>query len=84
MALSPDGQTLYTAWPLTAYDVSTGRQIWRQEDVTVWLNLDVNAAGGLLALTEEDEETEKDAMLVDAADGSTSRGCAGTRTWSAT
>ena len=34
MALSPDGRTLYTGWPLTAYDVATGEQIWRREDVT--------------------------------------------------
>ena len=34
LALSPDGQILYTAWPLTAYDVATGKQIWRREDLT--------------------------------------------------
>ena len=34
MALSPDGRTLYTAWPLTAYEVATGKQIWRREDVS--------------------------------------------------
>ena len=33
MALSPDGRTLYTGWPLTAYDVATGKRIWRREDV---------------------------------------------------
>ena len=69
MALSRDGQTLYTAWPLTAYDVATGRQIWRRDDVTAFLALDVNAAGSLLAL--EDNDTQKDALLVDAADGAT-------------
>ena len=35
MALSPDGRTLYTGWPLTAYDVPTGKRIWRRDDVTV-------------------------------------------------
>ena len=25
MALSPDGRTLYTSWPLTAYDVAIGQ-----------------------------------------------------------
>ena len=35
MALSPDGRILYTGWPLTAYDVATGKRIWRREDVTV-------------------------------------------------
>ena len=33
MALSPDGRILYTDWPLTAYDVATGKQIWRRGDV---------------------------------------------------
>ena len=35
MALSPDGRILYTGWPLTAYDVATGKQIWRRKDVSV-------------------------------------------------
>ncbi len=35
LALSPDGRILYTGWPLTAYDVATGKQIWRREDVTI-------------------------------------------------
>ena len=51
MALSPDGRTLYTAWPLTAYDVASGERIWRREDVTTaYATLDVNAEGTLLAL----------------------------------
>ena len=39
LALSPDGRILYTSTPLTAYDVATGKQIWRRDDVTsspVW------------------------------------------------
>ena len=35
MALSPDGRILYTGWPLTAYDVATGKQIWRRKDVGI-------------------------------------------------
>ncbi len=70
MALSPDGQTLYTAWPLTAYDVATGRQIWRRDGVTAFLNMDVNAAGSLLALAIENDP-QRDVLLVDAADGTT-------------
>ena len=69
LALSPDGQILYTGWPLTAYDVATGERIWRREDVTSWSALDVNAEGTLLALG--DAETAKDAFLVDAATGET-------------
>ena len=34
LALSPDGQTLYTGWPLTAYDVASGERIWRAPEVT--------------------------------------------------
>ena len=69
LALSPDGQTLYTAWPLTAYDVATGKRIWRREEVrSVWA-LDVNAKGTLLALG--DSQTQKNAFLVDAASGHT-------------
>ncbi|MFC7360764.1 nSTAND1 domain-containing NTPase [Nocardioides astragali] len=69
VALSPDGQTMYTPWPLTAYDVATGRPIWRRNDVTSYLVLDVNAAGTRLAL--EDRATDKDGLLVDAATGRT-------------
>ena len=50
MALSPDGRTLYTGLPLTAYDVATGERIWRREEVSTWYTtLDVNAEGTLLA-----------------------------------
>ena len=45
LALSPDGRILYTSTPLTAYDVATGKPIWRREEVHVVLVLDVNAAG---------------------------------------
>ena len=69
LALSPDGRILYTAWPLTAYEVATGEQIWRREDLTSWLALDVNTKGTLLALG--DTETPKDVFLVDAATGET-------------
>ncbi|MDZ5619315.1 BTAD domain-containing putative transcriptional regulator [Nocardioides sp. HM23] len=68
MALSPNGQTLYTNWPLTAYDVASGDRLWRREDLTAWVTLDVNAAGTLLAL---EDFTRKDGFLVDAASGET-------------
>lgn len=55
MALSPDGRTLYTASPLTAYDVATGNRIWRREDVSAsYGGLDVNAQGTLLAVADDD------------------------------
>ena len=57
MALSPDGQILYTDWPLTAYDVATGKRIWRREDVTSPYPLDVNVEGTLLAVADTGERT---------------------------
>jgi DNA-binding SARP family transcriptional activator/WD40 repeat protein len=55
LALSPDGRTLYTAWPLTAFDVATGRQLWRREDVSAqYGGLDMNDEGTLLAVADAD------------------------------
>lgn len=68
MALSPDGQTLYTNWPLTAYDVATGEQIWRRAGVHSYPTLEINRAGSLLAL--EDWYTHQ-TLLLDPADGAT-------------
>ena len=55
--------------PLTAYDVATGKQIWRREDLTSYFVLDVNAEGTLLALGRCPEGL----FLVDAATGETVR-----------
>lgn len=65
--LSPDGRTLYAGHPLTAYDVATGRRLWRRNDVSATLDLDVNVQGTLLAAGA----TGKGALLVDAATGRT-------------
>ena len=35
VALSPDGRTLYTSYPLTAYDVASGKRIWERPEVDV-------------------------------------------------
>ena len=48
LALSPDGRTVYTSLPLTAYDVATGRQVWSTESNS-WLVLDISPDGTLLA-----------------------------------
>lgn len=77
LALSPDGQTLYTSLPLTAYDVPTGRRVWRRADVNSWLVLHVNRRGTLLALLDDSAET--DVLLVDAATGATVRTLRGHR-----
>jgi WD40 repeat protein/DNA-binding SARP family transcriptional activator len=72
LALSPDGQTLYTSWPLTAYDVASGDRIWREPKLFSGGLLDVNATGTLLALRDDaNEETLKNVLLVDAATGDT-------------
>ena len=48
LVLSPDGRTVYTSFPLTAYDVATGRTVWSTES-TSWLVLDISPDGRLLA-----------------------------------
>ncbi|TCC47610.1 hypothetical protein E0H75_22865 [Kribbella capetownensis] len=32
-ALSPDGRTVYRSWPLSAFDVTTGREKWQRSDL---------------------------------------------------
>jgi WD40 repeat protein len=76
MALSPDGQTLYTSDPLTAYKVANGERIWRREDLYSGSALDVNADGSLLAATGW---LLGDVLLVDAASGDTVRTLRGNR-----
>lgn len=77
LALSPDGQTLYTSVPLTAYDVATGRRVWRRAEVESWVVLHVNRRGTLLAVLDDSAET--DVLLVDAATGDTVRTLRGHR-----
>jgi WD40 repeat protein/DNA-binding SARP family transcriptional activator len=70
VALSPDGRTLYTGNPLTAYDVADRSRIWRRNDLTPFITtFDVNAEGTLLALG--DQSPERRAFLVDTATGET-------------
>ena len=72
MALSPDGQTLYTGMPLTAYDVAKGERIWQREEVTTnYSALDINAKGTMLALERHGPCKGKDALLVSASTGAT-------------
>jgi DNA-binding SARP family transcriptional activator/WD40 repeat protein len=72
MALSPDGRTLYTGWPLTAYDVASGEVIWRKPHLRTFLILEVNATGTLLAMERHGPAGTgrgKDGVLVNAEDG---------------
>ncbi|TGN64468.1 hypothetical protein EXE59_11215 [Nocardioides eburneiflavus] len=65
LALSPDGRTVYTSLPLTAYDVGSGDMLWRERDLTSGA-LDLDGRGTLLALADG-----ADALLVDPATGRT-------------
>ena len=71
MAPSPDGRTLYTNAPLTAYDMAKGQRIWRRDEVVAWGSLDVNGQGTLLTLPAGWRPTESDALLVRASTGAT-------------
>ena len=75
LALSTDGQILYTSRPLTAYHVASGETIWREPELSSGV-LDVNAKGTLLALTHEGTDN---ALLVDPATGETVRTLTGHR-----
>jgi WD40 repeat protein/DNA-binding SARP family transcriptional activator len=77
LALSPDGRTAYTAWPLTAYDVESGDRLWRRDDVFSFAVLDVNTAGTLLALQLQDSPNGSTVALVDATTGRTVHRLAG-------
>jgi hypothetical protein len=79
VALSPDGQTLYTSWPFAAYDVALGRRIWQRPDVHSAFHVDLNPRGTLLAL--EFFETQRDALLVDAVTGETVHTLRGHQAW---
>jgi DNA-binding SARP family transcriptional activator/WD40 repeat protein/energy-coupling factor transporter ATP-binding protein EcfA2 len=63
LALSPNGRTLYTSTPLTAYDVASGSRIWRRQDLDV-SRLEIDPQGDLLAVAGAD-------VLVDTSDGAT-------------
>ena len=77
IVLSPDGRTVYTSFPLTAYDVTTGRAVWSTEHES-WLVLDVSPDGKLLASeihdgTEGYSSKSGPIRLTDARTGETQR-----------
>ncbi|HEX5861101.1 MAG TPA: BTAD domain-containing putative transcriptional regulator [Nocardioides sp.] len=76
LALSPDARTLYTSWPLTAYDVASGTRVWRRPDVRTFA-LELNSEGTLLAVGGDGDGNG--AVLVDAAGGRTVRPLRGHR-----
>jgi WD40 repeat protein len=76
VALSPDGQILYTTSPLTAYEVASGDQIRRSDEVTANVSLDINAEGTLLAFANP---MGKEVLLASASTGATAHTLRGHR-----
>jgi WD40 repeat protein len=76
MELSPDGGRLYTSRPLAAYDVATGKLLFRQPELSSG-DIDITADGKLLALNDEfptDPGAADGGMrLIEAATGQTKR-----------
>ena len=70
LELSPDGRTVYTAFPLTAYDVATGRKIWSTE-FTSFFNLALTRDGKLLASEVQTDGATGAIRLTDARTGET-------------
>ncbi len=50
IALSPDGRTVYSQWPLAAYDVATGTQVWSNEVLQGFQSLALSPDGNTVAL----------------------------------
>ncbi|MGY4771215.1 nSTAND1 domain-containing NTPase [Kribbella sp. CWNU-51] len=73
IALSPDGRTIYSGSPLTAYDVATGKQKWQRPDLRGLLSIDISTRGDLLALQllNQDGTNGTAISLVDAHAGKT-------------
>ena len=68
LAVSPDGGTIYTSWPLAAYDVSSGRRLWRSTLKGAG-HLDINGAGTLIAMPEWDDLRNNNIVLVNTETG---------------
>ncbi|MFC5265725.1 BTAD domain-containing putative transcriptional regulator [Kribbella qitaiheensis] len=52
VALSPDGSTLYSTWPLSAIDVATGKQKWQHAGLRGDNSLEVSRSGDVLAVQQ--------------------------------
>jgi WD40 repeat protein/DNA-binding SARP family transcriptional activator/energy-coupling factor transporter ATP-binding protein EcfA2 len=76
LAVAPSGDVIYTSWPLTAYDVSSGKVRWRSP-ITGRGHLDINGAGSLLAMPEWDERKNNNIVVVDTTTGQVRRRLSG-------
>ena len=82
VALSSDGHIVYTSWPLTAWDVATGKQLWRRGDVWSYGFVETNADGTMLAVGDGGRSfTGTKAHLVRASTGATVHTLRGHREW---
>jgi DNA-binding SARP family transcriptional activator/WD40 repeat protein/energy-coupling factor transporter ATP-binding protein EcfA2 len=52
VVLSPDGHTIYGQWPLTAYDVATGKRLWQRPDLLGGPVYDTSVGPPIAALTK--------------------------------
>ncbi|MFI7061917.1 BTAD domain-containing putative transcriptional regulator [Kribbella sp. NPDC050124] len=75
IALNPNGQVVYSSWPLTAYDVPSGRKLWQRADVVGEGSIEVSSGGRLLAAQQLSSTSVSQAatVLFDAATGKTVR-----------
>ena len=73
IVLSPDGRTIYCAWPLSAYDVATGKQKWQRADLLGgFTGIDISTRGDLLAL-QRYEANLTDSTSIDLVNAQTGR-----------
>jgi WD40 repeat protein len=75
IALSPDGSTIYTSWPLTAFDVATGRIKWqRSELLAEFGDITINTRGTQVTVQQVWNPVNGGATVaVDAGTGKTIR-----------
>ncbi|HEX5917628.1 MAG TPA: WD40 repeat domain-containing protein, partial [Nocardioides sp.] len=83
VALSRDGHTLYTSFPLTAFDVATGQRLWQRPRVWSIFHLDMNSQATMLVLGDigDGGTLNEDALVVDPADGTTVARLRGHESW---
>jgi WD40 repeat protein len=68
--LSPDGHTMYRGWPLTAYDVETGKPKWsRDREVYSFSVLELSRDGTVLVGEFHDGVKDNTMVVVDARTG---------------
>lgn len=75
LSLHPDGRTAYTSWPLTAWDMQTGKPRWRRPDLRSYFAMDLTPSGDVLGLYRHDGvgTPNSTVLLVDARTGTTLR-----------